>query len=185
MLHLLSTLDKDLFYLVNGHLHGSLLDVFFPYLTKVRHWRVPIAVVWFAVFMFGGRRGRIVALLMIPAIAAADIVNDRVLKTFFDRVRPCNAFGDVRLLIGCPGSSSFPSGHATNAFSAATLLASFYGWRIGVPSLLLAGLIGYSRVYVGVHYPFDVLASAVVGSAWATLVYLAWKRFERRKEVTS
>ncbi len=185
MLHLLSALDKELFYLLNVRLHCSVLDAFLPYLTKVRHWRLPIAVLWIAVFALGGRRGRIVALIMIPAIAAADIVNDRVLKDLFGRVRPCNTLGDVRLLIGCPGSSSFPSGHATNAFAGATLFASFYGWRVGLPSLAVAGLVAYSRVYVGVHYPFDVLASAMLGAVWAALVSIAWRRLEQRRSATS
>lgn len=89
-----------------------------------------------------------------------------LLKLELDRPRPAVADPDPAPLVGLPATGSLPSGHATVAFACATVLA------LGRPRLApwlfaLAGLIAFSRVYVGVHYPFDVLAGAVLGVAIA------------------
>jgi membrane-associated phospholipid phosphatase len=69
---------------------------------------------------------------------------------------------NVRLLVGCTTLPSFPSNHAVNASALATL-AVLYRPRLWLPTTLLALVVGYSRVYVGVHYPLDVLAGGVLG----------------------
>jgi undecaprenyl-diphosphatase len=89
------------------------------------------------------------------------------LKAAIGRVRPCRALADLRLLIPCPKSFSLPSGHAVSSFGCAAPL--FYltrgyvalGWRIY--PLALASLIAFSRVYLGVHYPTDIMAGALLG----------------------
>jgi undecaprenyl-diphosphatase len=80
---------------------------------------------------------------------------------------------DVPHLVALPHSGSFPSGHATTAFACATVLAVLEP-RLRVPAFLLAAAIAYSRLYLGVHYPLDVLAGALLGVAIATgLLWLA------------
>jgi undecaprenyl-diphosphatase len=97
-----------------------------------------------------------------------------LLKEVFDRARPAAA-GDWTALIATPSSASFPSGHATTAFAAAAAIA----WlrpELRVPAFALAALVAASRVVLGVHYPFDVIAGAIVGVAVGTLVALATRR---------
>jgi undecaprenyl-diphosphatase len=170
----LTQLDTKLFYLINMNLQNGILDTIMPYLTKVRHWRLFIFLAWLALMLWGGRKGRTLALLLIPAIAVIDIGLDRILKPFIERIRPCHAYSDVHLLIGCPSSSSFPSNHSANLFTAATLFATYYGKKISLACFVLAATVGFSRVYVGVHYPFDVVGGAMFGVAWGTVFMSFW-----------
>ena len=101
-----------------------------------------------------------VAILIAESVSAA-------LKGWIDRDRPPLRDPDPEPLVQLPVTHSFPSGHATVAFACATVLALAVP-RLRVPLFALAALIAFSRVYVGVHYPFDVLAGAVLGVGLAT-----------------
>lgn len=85
-----------------------------------------------------------------------------LLKPVVARLRPCDADTAVQLLIPHPEGFSFPSGHTGASFAAAAAL--FFGKnRMGVPAFIMAALIGFSRIYLYVHYPTDVLAGALLG----------------------
>ena len=100
-----------------------------------------------------------VAILVAEGVSAA-------LKQWFDRDRPPLSNPDPEPLVDLPVTHSFPSGHATVSFACATVLALAVP-RLRVPLYALATLISLSRVYVGVHYPLDVLAGAALGVAIA------------------
>ena len=93
------------------------------------------------------------------AAAVVAVLASSALQAAIPRTRP---HADV--LVGLPHSHSFPSGHATSSFACATVIAAFVP-RASVPIFLLASLVAWSRVYVGVHYPVDVLAGALLGVA--------------------
>ena len=98
-------------------------------------------------------------------VGAAILIAESVsggLKVWIERDRPAVADPDPETLVELPATYTFPSGHATVAFACATVLALAVP-RLAWPLFVLAGLISFSRVYVGVHYPFDVLAGAVLG----------------------
>jgi undecaprenyl-diphosphatase len=175
---LITHLDTLLFYFVNQELQGPFLDEAMPYLTRVRNWYVLLGALWVALMLWGGRRGRTVALLLIPAIALVDQLNDHGLKPLVGRVRPCHGLPDVRLLISGSKSASFPSSHAWNIFTAATIFSHFYNRAVGIVCFVVAALVAFSRIYVGVHYPLDVLAGALLGILCGTL----FVRLRRRAE---
>src|SRR5581483_422329 len=104
----------------------------------------------------------------------ADLAAD-ALKAVVDRRRP-----RVDHLVSLPGSSSLPSGHAATSFACALVLARLVP-RLAAPLLVLAAAISYSRLYVGVHYPSDVVAGAVLGVAVATGLRLFAERRPRRR----
>jgi undecaprenyl-diphosphatase len=113
-------------------------------------------------------RPRIFVLVAVADLVASVAAN--LLQRLFERQRP-----DVARLVALPHSHSFPSGHASTSFACATVLALLEP-RLRVPALVLAAAIAFSRLYVGVHYPTDVLAGAVLGTATGLLTSAAARR---------
>ncbi len=97
------------------------------------------------------------------------LVMNLILKNLVARIRPYEAIEGLTRLVPAEKSFSFPSGHAGHAFAAAVVLYCMLPKKYGIPALVLAGLISVSRMYVGVHYPTDVLAGAVIGTGIALL----------------
>ena len=171
--------DTHLFVLLNYRWHCGLLDVVMPFVTNANNWRLPILVALFALAVFGGARGRWAALLALLAVALGDQLSSHWLKPLIGRARPCHVVEPLRLLVSCSGSFSFPSSHATNIAAGMTIFALFYR-RLAAFFAFVAFLIGYSRVYVGVHYPLDVLGGWLLGFLTAVLLYQIWLCTHRR-----
>lgn len=96
------------------------------------------------------------------ALALEIVCCNVILKPFVARIRPCDVNTAVQLLIERPLDYSFPSGHTASSFAAASAL--YFGKKkLWIPAAILAGLIGFSRLYLYVHYPTDVLAGALIG----------------------
>jgi undecaprenyl-diphosphatase len=129
-----------------------------------------LVFVGIALWIALARRRAAVAVATIFAVIGSQIISN-LLKNAFDRRRPSVAYSDVHPLVAVPANASMPSGHAWIAFAAATVLC------VAVPRrrawfLALAGLIALSRVYLGVHYPSDVVAGAAGGVVTGLLVLL-------------
>lgn len=119
--------------------------------------------------------------LMIGESFLVTTVFATALKHTINRARPFETYPDIQKL-SAGGSSSFPSGHTSDAFSTATSLSlEFPKWYVIAPSYTYAALVGYSRMHLGVHYPSDVLAGAVVGAGSAFLCYEAQKWINRKR----
>ncbi len=155
-------IDRAAFVLINGGLRNVLLDVLMPFVSEKWNFVLPATPVALYLLVRGGCRSRVVILCAVLAVICAD-ASATVLRNHFQRLRPCQVLQGVRLLVGCSDSFSFPSNHATNAFALAVFFA-VSNRRLAIPLFLLAALVGYSRIYVGVHYPTDVLAGAVLGA---------------------
>ena len=106
---------------------------------------------------------------LFAAVLAADVLANAIsfgLRDWIGRRRPPLVYPEPKPLVGVPHSGSFPSGHAATSFACATVLAFAFP-RLAAPLYLLAAASAFSRVYVGVHYPLDVLGGAVLGIAVA------------------
>lgn len=171
--------DTYLFFLLNYKAQNVVLDLLMPILTNLDYWRIPIVLLAMSLLVFGNKRGRIAVLLLILGITLSDQVCNNVFKPLVGRVRPCNVLDNVNLLINCTKSFSFPSSHATNIFTGMIIFSFIYPkLRIGL--LIFAALVAYSRVYVGVHYPFDILAGTVLGILCAFTIIALYKLPSRR-----
>ena len=132
------------------------------------------------------RRTRRAGWVLAAALLFDAVLCNILLKPMVGRIRPCDILTEVELLIPRPEDFSFPSGHtcAAFAFAVALCMTQPQRWAKGA-ALALAALMGFSRLYVGVHFPSDVLAGAVIGSlcgllaGWMVPRFLAWVRSRR------
>ena len=115
------------------------------------------------------------------ALAVSFVINNLILKNVIARVRPYEAFSAVQLLIEKQSDYSFPSGHTASSFVVAVSIYLFLPRRYGIPALILAFLISLSRLYVGVHYPLDVLCGAISGTLIAMILAAVRKRMEKQQ----
>jgi undecaprenyl-diphosphatase len=175
----LLSMDRQIFLFANNNLANPVFDFLMPLITNKKNWLIPIGITWILLIWRGGRRGRIVAFLIIPILILADQTSSSLLKHTFDRLRPCKVLENVRLLIPCGSGYSFPSSHATN-ISAAFVLFIYYYSKYTIVWVTVILLIGFSRIYVGVHYPLDVLGGFVVGTTISILFILSFRLVERR-----
>jgi undecaprenyl-diphosphatase len=165
----LKHLDTSWFYKINLGLQNSLFDKIMP----AASWVGNGGLLWLAfivlLFLFGNRELKKVSLLMLVSLLGSFLIGEEFLKHLFQRPRPFMSLPGVDLLVMAPHGYSFPSGHASNAFAAGLVLARKVP-RLSLPVIALAALIAFSRVYVGVHYPLDVISGVLTGLLCAVLV---------------
>ena len=185
MADFLYSIDLAVFYFINDTISNPVFDWFFPFITNVKHW-FPVYIIAFLWLMIkGGRYGRVAALGAIVVITFSDQFNSNFVKSIFERIRPCNALDVVNVLCCKSSSYSFPSSHAVNNFAIGVFFLRLYP-KAKITLLVVASLVAFSRPYVGVHYPSDILAGAVVGTAIGYMFsYFALKineMFDKRLE---
>ncbi len=189
MLEFLISIDRAVFLFFNSTISNPPFDYFFTYITHRDNWIIP-GIVAATIFIVKEKKKACIVLLLLAITAAiTDPFCVRVLKPLFHRLRPCHPsyFVDGKhiflagghFLLGYKKSLSFPSAHAMNMFAGATLLAFLYPKRIiwffsfGIP-------IAFSRIYIGVHYPFDSITGAVLGSGIGASVFYLYSYGKRK-----
>ncbi|HET9826709.1 MAG TPA: phosphatase PAP2 family protein, partial [Chitinophagaceae bacterium] len=160
--------DRDVFFLINSKWTNPLFDLILPYSRNAITW-IPFYLFLLIFMLLNHKRKAFLWILLAVATAAAtDLISSRLVKGHIFRLRPCHdVLLHVRFLAQyCPQSSSFTSSHAANHFGLSTFiyltLNRFYGKWVSV-IFLWAFLVSYAQVYVGVHYPLDVIGGAAVG----------------------
>jgi len=170
-------LDAQLLLLINHHLANPAFDILMPLLSFQGYLLAIPFLIYILIqgFLLKNEQGTRFLLTALSAIALACLATyladwtEHLMKDVIARPRPCSIMGNIRLIVPCPKSFSMPSGHAFSSFAFATPLAYLTrqyvskAWR-RYP-LVLALMIALSRPYLGVHYPTDILAGGLMGSA--------------------
>lgn len=167
----LNAWDQYLLLEINTEWTSPFFDSIFPWWREATTWIPLYFFLVFLIFWNFGIKAWPWVIGMILTVAVTDQVSSGFLKNYFNRPRPCNdpVIGEyVRLLLNrCPSSGSFTSSHATNHFGLACYLfftMKDYFKRWGYLLFFWAASICYGQLYVGVHYPLDIIGGAIVGS---------------------
>jgi len=189
------SLDQILFSFISQDLANPLLDTVMPYWREKTTW-IPLylCILIVSFLKFNWKKALVFVLLLLATVGVADQISSQWIKKNIERIRPCNdqiVKEEVHLLVPCGSGYSFTSSHATNHFAIAFFISlSLFPdkkiWRILL--FFWATTIAFGQVYVGVHYPFDVMAGALLGMliGWGMLWlfrYLSGFKFLRSEEV--
>lgn len=163
--------DQQIFLLINESWSASFLDSFLPFWREKRNW-IPLYFIMLVIAIIKLKKHAwwwIV--LFIATVSLADIVSSHLMKPLFERIRPCQAGSGIETLMNlrlpnCPSNRSFPSSHAANHFAMAFFIffsqAPKMYWSRWL-FILWATIICWAQIYVGVHYPGDILGGAIIG----------------------
>lgn len=171
MLEQIIALDKSMFEFVNQGLSNSFFDIVLPWIRNKYNW-VPfyIALIVFMIWKYR-KDGIYLILTLILVVIACDQISASIIKPMFARLRPCRTedlVEGISMLPGvhCGGGFSFVSSHATNHFGMATFLAILFidkmPWFARI-LMVWAASISFAQVYVGVHFPIDVICGGLLG----------------------
>ncbi|HEY1871670.1 MAG TPA: phosphatase PAP2 family protein, partial [Chitinophagaceae bacterium] len=166
----LESFDRWLFHKINGQWTNPFFDFIFLFFRQANFWMPLYLFVFVFVIANFKRNAWWWVIFFVCTVALTDMTGTRVFKHVFERLRPCNDPGfapSVRLLLNeCAGGYSFVSNHAANHFGLATFF--YFTMRNYIPKWAWIGWvwafsIGYAQIYVGIHYPLDVVGGAILG----------------------
>lgn len=182
MIDWLLNLDGNILLFIQNNIRNPILTPIFLVITTLGNG----GVIWIllTLLMLCIPKTRKVGYMAALAMIGSLLINNILLKNLVARIRPYEVIEGLTCLVRQPRDYSFPSGHTTTSFAAAWVMFRQLPKRFGVPALVLAILIALSRLYVGVHYPSDVLFGALDGIAigYGAEMLVEWLDKRRMKD---
>jgi undecaprenyl-diphosphatase len=170
MLKLIRAADHRLFEIINQGTANSVADNILPFFRAPLFWAPLYIFLLLTVILQKPKQALLWTISWITTIAATDLISSRLIKPFFGRLRPCNnpeLQDSIRILVDhCGQNGSFTSSHAANHFGMAMFFFITLKWKnkfLVNLFFIWAALIAYAQVYVGVHFPTDVIGGCVLG----------------------
>lgn len=183
MIDFLINIDGNILLWIQEFLRNSLFTPIFVTITHLGDGGAIWIIISLLLLIF--KKTRRMGALCIAALLGSLIVNNLILKNLVARIRPYEVIDGLNLLIEKQKDLSFPSGHSGASFAAAvTIFQCIKNKKIGIIAIIFASLIAFSRLYVGVHYPTDVLVGIITGTfisifiVWIDNKYNLTKRFD-------
>lgn len=170
-------MEFEILYTIQ-RMHNAFLDVFMPVVSSLAN----SGLLWIAIAlgMMCSRKTRKCGLLVLVCMLICLLAGNIGLKNIVARQRPCWIDPSVQLLIPVPRDYSFPSGHTMHSFTAAVMIFFHYK-KVGIVALIVAAVIAFSRMYLFVHFPTDILSGLVIGVLVAVLVRWLAMHFDKEK----
>ena len=174
-------MSVDLLLLENINIKSAFLDSLMILITKLGN----LGMIWIAigVILIFFNKYRRCGLFMLISLLATFLIGEGLIKNIVCRPRPFIENNNIQLLIEAPLSYSFPSGHSASSFSAAWTIIKF-NKVLGILSIALAALIAFSRIYLCVHYPSDVIAGMLLGIIVSQITYTILKKYSKGDVLT-
>ena len=174
-------LDKKAMVFFNKTIANPIFDFIMPIITDQNFLVFSGLILIGYLASFGGKRGRITIVVLLIAASFSDAICFQVIKPWVGRIRPSHEFYDyINVLVSKGGKYSFPSNHAANSFVFATVLSYFYD-KNRISLYILASTIAFSRVYVGVHYPLDIIFGSIIGYIISWIILSLWVIIKMRE----
>ena len=174
MIDVIINVDKKIFTFFNSSIANPVFDTFFPIITNQDIWIIPILLGIIILSIKGGTKGRIASIVLIIGVILADYSSAQIIKPYFQRLRPSHDILDqIRLLVPKGGRYGFVSSHAANMYVSATILGYFYSKQKRL-FFTIASLVAFSRVYIGVHYPADIVFGGLLGYGLGWITITSW-----------
>jgi len=189
MFETINHIDQQFFLAINNGLQNSFFDWLCPMLRNPTMWIPLYAIVIFFIYKRYKKETLWILIGAAVLILVSDQVSAHLIKNLVQRLRPCNdpsIQNQVHLLVNCGGGYSFISAHATNHFALAFYMMGFFAtskkWFVPL-AIVWASSIAFSQVYVGVHYPFDIICGAILGSILGYIFMRILKVIRKFEEV--
>lgn len=174
--------DATVFHLINSDWSNSFFDFLLPLLRDKYFW-FPFYIFLISFFLINLKKQGIYFILAIAlTVGLADVTSSHLIKKSVKRLRPCKTFDqqkEMNLRVRCGSGYSFPSSHAANHFAMAFILIFIFNkkyWRAKYLLFFWAFSISYAQVYVGVHYPIDIMTGATLGILIASVIYFIFRK---------
>lgn len=180
MLQILLALDANILLWIQDYLRNPVLDPVMKVITSLNNY----GIIWIAiiVIMLCFKKTRKTGILCACALLLELLMNDCFIKPLVARVRPYDAVEGLTRIIEKQKDYSFPSGHTASSFACAFIICRTQPKKYGIASVVFASLIAFSRLYVGVHYPSDVIGGILLGIAAGLIVYGVYSLIVKKRK---